>query len=138
MATLTPTGADVEVFRTWNSGRRIRRAVLWTNDLRTMALGLNAGVAGVVKRTHPIESAIAAVRSGLAVRSIYLPGDVGLTAADYTAIRLRSRSMCFESIGVEVGYSSRQVRRRLSALCRRYGLEDSDLILLGSVMADLR
>ena len=125
---------DVQVLRSWTRERLHRISILWSSDLRSVALGVSSGLAGVVKDSDCIEPAIEAVRSGLVVRSLYSYDDLGISACDHMAICLRSRAMDYEAIGIQVGYSSRQVRRRLSVICNEYGLLERDLVLLGTVL----
>lgn len=124
----------IRVVRGWRAGGLHLNSILWTNDLRAVALGISTGIAGVVKESDAIGPAIEAVRSGLVVRSFYSHQDLGISVSDHTAIALRARAMDFEAIGLAVGYSSRQVRRRLAAICTRCGLAERELALLGTVM----
>lgn len=71
---------------------------------------------------------------GLLVRGRYAPPELRLADVDALALTLRSRSHARTDIAGVVGYSHRQVWRRLEAIAQRFDLTRPELLALAQIL----
>lgn len=124
----------IEVVDRWSNDLVAARTLLVSRRIGDLATALTRDAAGLIAGSDQVSAALGAIAAGLRVRCVFTPGDLSLCRVDAVALSLRHRGHDYVDIGAAVGYSSRQVRRRLNALADEHRLGVDELVALGSVV----